>query len=630
MIKVAMIGAGSVVFCKTLTGDLLSFPEFRNATFTYMDVNQERLDVGAALCRKIAKSMDAHPTIQTTRDRKEAIRDADFIIVMVQVGGFDNTLVDFEIPRKYGLNFTIADTTGPGGMMRALRSYPFYRDLVRDALEVAPNAYILNYTNPMSMNMQSIARNGHTRAVGLCHSVQGTFDELMGYIGEKPDDVSFICSGINHMAFYTKIAKDNVDLYPRLFEAMNEQGTFNRNKVRFEMMRRLGYFVTESSEHNAEYNPWFIPHGRETIAKFDVPIDEYLRRCDGIVDEFQRMQKLAQSDEALPIKVSHEYGSQIVHSISTGTPRVVYGNMPNSGGQLASLPKTAIVELPTLVDRAGLQHTAVGEMPPQLIAYMNPHVTQHELFIRGAMEGRRDHLYQAAMFDPLTAATVSPDKIVEMVDELIAGHGFEGQGGFLPKLDAKKSLVPGSGKEFHPPSPASLRASWDNAQKNADDAAIKDWQVIGPFRNGVADAAKLLDTSFSVESSLASDGAIDLKASHNVGGQSFAWKPAKTKKRAFLDAIAAFGQQENCVAYGYAELDAGTHARDAVLKLGSDDGVKLWLNGTLVHTNNVTRGFALTDEVNVRLKPGINRILIKVSQGDGGWGWGVVVPKALF
>ena len=464
MIKVAMIGAGSVVFSKNLTGDILSFPEFRNATFSYMDVDRERLDVGAALCRKVAEALGANPKIEATQDRRAALRGADFVINMVQIGGFDSTLIDFEIPRKYGLNFTIADTTGPGGLFRALRTFPMLRGLCRDMAEVCPKAWLLNYSNPMSMNMHTISRTASgVRAVGLCHSVQGTFDQLMKYLGEDPSAVSFTCAGINHMAFYLRIEKDGVDLYPRLFDAMNEPEIYNTNKVRFELMRRLGYFVTESSEHNAEYNPWFIPHGRETIERFAVPIDEYLRRCGANCDEFERMKALASSDEPMDVTRSREYGSTIVHSISTGRPSVVYGNMPNRGA-IASLPDDAIAEAPTLVDRGGCRFTTVGKLPPQLVAYMNPHVAQHELFIRAALEGRRDHVYQAAMFDPLAAATLPPDRIVELCDELIAAHGFEKDGGVLPDLDAKRTLVPTSGKSFGRVDAKTLRKSWEDAK----------------------------------------------------------------------------------------------------------------------------------------------------------------------
>src|SRR4051812_11228672 len=208
-----MIGAGSVVFCKNLTGDILGMPEFRNATLAYADIDRERLEVGANLCRKVAKGLGAAPKIEATLDRREALREADFVINMVQIGGFNSTLVDFEIPRKYGLNFTIADTTGPGGLFRALRTFPMLSKLSRDMQEICPRAVLLNYSNPMSMNMQTITRTSSIRAVGLCHSVQGTFNQLMGYINEDPEKVAFTCAGINHMAFYLKMEKDGVDMY---------------------------------------------------------------------------------------------------------------------------------------------------------------------------------------------------------------------------------------------------------------------------------------------------------------------------------------------------------------------------------------------------------------------------------
>jgi len=436
VIKIAMIGAGSVVFSKNLTGDILSYPEFREATISYMDIDRERLEVGAALCRKVAAALGANPKIEATTDRRRALAGADFVINMVQVGGFESTRVDFEIPRKYGLNFTIADTTGPGGLFRALRTFPVLTGLCRDTEEVCPNAILLNYANPMSMNMQTISRTSGIRAVGLCHSVQGTLDQLMGYLGEDPKQIAFTCAGINHMAFYLRLEKDGQDLYPRLFEAMQRPDIYNTNQVRFELMKRLGYFVTESSEHNAEYNPHFIPHGSEQVERYSVPIDEYLRRCDGNVDEFERLKRFAKSDESIEVHRSHEYGSTIIHSVVTGKPSVVYGNMPNCGA-ISNLPADAIAEVPTLADRGGLHFTTVGALPPQLIGYMQPHVIQHELFIRAALEGRRDHIYQACMFDPLTAATLTLDQIVQMCDELIAAHDH-----LLPRLDAKKTLAP--------------------------------------------------------------------------------------------------------------------------------------------------------------------------------------------
>jgi alpha-galactosidase len=448
MIKVAMIGAGSVVFSRNLTGDILCHREFRDATFSYMDIDPDRLDVGRMLCAKMAKACGATPTIEATLDRRRALDGADFVINMVQIGGFDSTLVDFEIPRKYGLNFTIADTTGPGGIFRALRTFPMLRSLCDDMSVICPRAWLLNYSNPMSMNMQSITRTSSVPAVGLCHSVQGTFSQLMHYLREDEREVRFLCGGINHMAFYLKLEKNGQDLYPRLFDAMNNPEIYGSNKVRFELMKRLGYFVTESSEHNAEYNPYFIPHGQEMIRRFDVPVDEYLRRCEDIVDEFERLRAFGKTDEPMPApQRSNEYGSTIIHSVMTGTPAVVYGNMPNRGA-ISNLPDDAIAEAPTMVDRTGCHFTAVGKLPPQLLAYMQPHVSQHELFIQAALEGRRDHVYQACMFDSLTASLLTTDQIVALCDELIAAHGMEKDGGVLPNLDAKRTLVPTSGLEF--------------------------------------------------------------------------------------------------------------------------------------------------------------------------------------
>lgn len=625
MIKIAMIGAGSVVFARNLTGDILGMPEFKDATICYMDIDAERLEVAGNLGRKMAAAVGATPTIQTTMNRREALTGADFVINMVQIGGFDSTLVDFEIPRKYNLRFTIADTTGPGGFFRALRTYPMLSGMVKDMEEVCPRAVLLNYSNPMSMNMQTVFRTSSIRAVGLCHSVQGTFDQLMRYIGEDPAKIAFTCAGINHMAFYLKIEKDGVDLYPRLFEAMGRKEVYDSNKVRFEIMRRLGRFITESSEHNAEYCPWFIPRGSEHIARYNIPMDEYLRRCDGIVDEFARLKEFSRGPE--PIKDvcrSHEYGSTIIHSMVTGKPAVIYGNLVN-GGTISNLPRTAIVEAPTLVDRTGLHQAQVGELPPELVGYMQPHITQHELFIRAAMEGRRDHVYQAALFDPLTAATLSPDQIVSMCDELIAGHGD-----LLPTLDAKRTLVPSSGKEFPRVDGKVLRASWDKAQVDAAKGSIDDWQVIGPFPSPTPGQVSL-DQATPVDADIArrGDGSVDLAAQHAAGSAKLGWKKV-TAKKGFVDLNHFCGPTEWAVAFGYAEIES-IHAREVELLCGSDDGIRIWLNGKQVHSHETTRGFSMrSDKVTVQLKAGLNRVLVKCDNYKAGWGFGVTVPPANF
>lgn len=638
MIKIAMIGAGSVVFSRNLTGDILQIPEFRDCTICYMDIDAERLEVAGQLCRKVAAAVGANPTIQTTMDRREALRGADFVINMVQIGGFNSTLVDFEIPRKYGLNFTIADTTGPGGLFRALRTYPMLSGMVRDMMELCPRATLLNYSNPMSMNMQTVFRTAPVQAVGLCHSVQGTFNQLMRYIGEDPAKVTFVCAGINHMAFYTRIEKDGVDLYPRLFTAMEDPKVYNTNKVRFELMKRLGHFVTESSEHNAEYNSFFLPHGKDCISRYSIPIDEYLRRCDGIVDEFERLRVFARSDEPMTnVHASHEYCSVIMKSIVTGVPSVIYGNLPN-GGTIANLPRTAIVEAPTLVDRTGLHHAQVGELPPQLVGYMQPHITQHELFIRAAQEGRRDHVYQACLFDPLTAAKLPPDRIVEMCDEMIAAYGDE-----LPRLDAKKSLVPTSGKTFPKVDSRELRASWDKVQADSEKDYIQEWKVLGAFLGEQGKVTLDTPTPFDADIAAAKDGRIDLAKTYAAkrlvaaaGGKTVSedvrlgWKPAKAGKKGYVSFDLHLGRHEWAIGYAYTEIES-VHAREAVLSCGSDDGIKIWINGEVVHVNEVGRGYSPdADSCAVRLKAGVNRILVKVDNYVSGWGFGLGISEPNF
>jgi alpha-galactosidase len=589
-----------------------------------MDIDKDRLNVGAALCEKVAKTLGAKPKIQATMNRRKALEGADFVINMVQIGGMDSTLVDFEIPRKYGLNFTIADTTGPGGFFRALRTYPILKEMCQEMMEVCPDAVLLNYSNPMSMNMQTVCRTSNIKAVGLCHSVQGTFGELMRYIGEDPSQVAFLCAGINHMAFYLWMKKNGEDLYPRLWEAMKQPKIYGSNKVRFELMKMLGHYVTESSEHNAEYCPYFIPRGPEVIRQYGVPMDEYLRRCDGIIEEFERLKVFSKSEEPMPFHRSHEYGSGIIHSIVTGTPRVVYGNTQNNGA-ISNLPATAIVETPTLVDRAGLQLTRVGELPPQLIAYMMPHVQQHELFIRAAMEGRRDYVYQVAMFDPLTAATLTLDKIKEMCDELIAAHGDR-----LPKLDSK-TLVPTSGKKFGVVDPKVLHASWDAAQAKGLEEYLLDWQVIGPFPGEKAGKISLdLKTEVEADFAQRKDGSVNLTAGYAVGDKKLKWKKIKANFRGIVDCAIHLGPQEWVVGYGYTEIKS-IHARDCVLRCGSDDGIRIWLNGKLVHTHEVARGCNVeADKVPIHLEEGINRLLVKIDNYTAGWAFAVVVPKANF
>lgn len=449
MIKVTMIGAGSMVFSRNLTGDILSYPEFKNATICYMDIDSQRLAAAEAWGRRVAAGLNANPKFQATTNLAEALHGADAVIVMVQVGGFGSTLLDFEIPRKYGLEFTIADTTGPGGIFRALRTYGALTELCRSMQQHCPAALLLNYSNPMSMNMSVIADEGITQAVGLCHSVQATADRLTEYLGLNPGTLTFQCAGINHMAGFIRLEHRGQNLYPRLFQCAENSEIVRRDPVRFELFRRLGYFMTESSEHHAEYNPWFIPHGQERIRQFDIPIDEYLRRCDLSNDEFASLLRSAGDQSPVAHHKTTEYGSKVIHAFFCGGPEVVYGNMPNHGA-ISNLSPDAIVETPTLVDRGMLQLTCVGNLPLPLVAYVQPHICGHQLFMAAVKTGCREYVYQACLFDPLTAAVLTPDQIVDLCDELIAAHG--------PHIPPLKAGFPmrGTGRQMTPPSAADL------------------------------------------------------------------------------------------------------------------------------------------------------------------------------
>ena len=397
MPKITFIGAGSTVFARNLMGDILSFPELAGATLSLHDTDAERLHTSEKVAHKLAAALDARPKIETSSDRRAALDGADYAICMIQVGGYrPGTVTDFEIPKKYGLRQTIADTLGIGGIMRGLRTAPVLLDMCRDMEELCPDVTFLNYVNPMAINCWAINRASSIKTVGLCHSVQGTAQELANDIGLPLDEINYVCAGINHMAFYLKFERKGENLYPLIRQVVEEGRVPPWNRVRYEIFTRLGYFVTESSEHFAEYVPWFIKRDRpDLIERFNIPLDEYIHRCELQIETWQFVKDKLERDISPPEDVvrqamaeahvttpviehmsrqlgalgevtrSHEYGSLIIHSLETGTPRVVYGNVPNHG-LIDNLPEDCIVEVPCLVDKNGVQPTRIGDLPPHL------------------------------------------------------------------------------------------------------------------------------------------------------------------------------------------------------------------------------------------------------------------------
>lgn len=424
MVKISFLGAGSTVFAKNLMGDILSFPELADSTISLHDINEERLKTSEIVAHKVAAALGAHPTIEATLDRRQSLDGADYAISMIQVAGYKpGTVVDFEIPKKYGLRQTIADTLGIGGIMRGLRTIPVLLDMCHDMEELCPDVTFLQYVNPMAMNCWAINRATRIKTVGLCHSVQGTAQQLANDIHVPIEEINFVCAGINHMAFYLRFERDGESLYPLIRKVLEEGRQPEWNRVRYEMFRRLGYFVTESSEHFSEYTPWFIKHDRpELIEEFNIPLDEYIRRCEVQIAGWEQLRKDLEAGKDIEVRRSPEYGSLIIHSIETGVSRVVYGNVANRS-LIDNLPQGCTVEVPVLVDKNGLQPTKIGALPPQLAALMQTNVNVQSLTVEAALTGKREYIYHAAMLDPHTSAELSLDQIWSMVDDLIAAHG---------------------------------------------------------------------------------------------------------------------------------------------------------------------------------------------------------------
>ncbi|BAB52744.1 alpha-galactosidase [Mesorhizobium japonicum MAFF 303099] len=435
--RITFIGAGSTVFMKNIVGDVLQRPALSGATIALMDINPQRLEESAIVVNKLIATLGVKAKAETYSDQRKALAGADFVVVAFQIGGYEPcTITDFEVPKKYGLRQTIADTLGVGGIMRGLRTVPHLWKICEDMLAVCPEAIMLQYVNPMAINTWAISEKYPTiKQVGLCHSVQGTAMELAHDLSLPYDEIRYRSAGINHMAFYLKFEHRQPDgsyrdLYPDLVRAYREgrapkPGWNPRcpNKVRYEMLTRLGYFVTESSEHFAEYTPYFIKEGRpDLIEKYGIPLDEYPKRCIEQIERWKDQAQAYRSAQRIEVEESREYASSIMNSVWTGEPSVIYGNVRNNGC-ITSLPRDCAAEVPCLVDASGIQPTYIGDLPPQLTALIRTNINVQELTVRALMSENREHIYHAAMMDPHTAAELDLDQICSLVDDLLAAHG---------------------------------------------------------------------------------------------------------------------------------------------------------------------------------------------------------------
>ena len=419
---------------KNILTDILLESELNSSEITLYDIDSSRLKTSQIVADKIASSLKVSASIKSTNDRKKALKDANFVIVMIQVGGYKpSTLIDFEIPAKYGLQQTIADTVGIGGIMRGLRTVPVLVEIAEEMLELCPRAMMLQYVNPMAINCLGLSHFvPELRYVGLCHSVQGTVADLARDIGEDFNKIEFECSGINHMSFFTKFAKklnngSTEDLYPKIFQK-GETGDFGTNwdgcsnKVRYEVLKKLGYFVTESSEHFAEYTPWFIKsHQKDLIRKFDIPINEYIRRCEKQILEWDKQEKDMLSNPKIDNNKSVEYASRVILSMITGKKDIIYGNVLNTN-LIPNLPNNSCVEVPCVVQKDDLVPQVVPPLPIHLANLIQTNISVQQLTVEALKTRKKDSIYYAAMLDPHTAGELNLDQIWKMVDELIDAH----------------------------------------------------------------------------------------------------------------------------------------------------------------------------------------------------------------
>ena len=422
MTRIAFIGAGSVEFTKNLLGDLLEFPALREVEIALHDIDSDRLETAEAMARYVAGVRSASPKITAHLDRRAAIDGSDFVLNMVQIGGHEATLRDFEIPARYGLRQTIGDTLGIGGIFRTLRTADHMLALGHELSELCPpEAWLLNYTNPMAALCELVYKGTRSKnVVGLCHSVQNTIGDLCELVGVAESEVTFLAAGINHQAFILRFEHEGESLYPRLDARIAADPELQR-RVRVSLYRRLGFYPTESSEHAAEYVPWFMGHDDE-ISHYRIPVDEYIRRSEANLEKYARVRDVLSRGEPIEVVRSNEYASVIVNSIVTGEPSVIYGNVPNAG-LIEGLPEGACVEVPCLVDRTGIRPTPVADYPVQLASLNRTYANVVELTVRAVLESRPDHVRHAAMLDPATAAALTLDEIDALCDDLIQAHG---------------------------------------------------------------------------------------------------------------------------------------------------------------------------------------------------------------
>jgi alpha-galactosidase len=441
---ITFVGAGSMVFAKNLIGDVLSFEELADSEIVLMDIDEHRLEQTRRVAEAMVENEGLDATVRATLDRREALAGADYVLNMINVGGTEPFENEIRIPERYGVKQAIGDTTGPGGIFRALRTIPTMLDLAADMEELCPDALLLNYTNPMSMLCKAVFDATDVECVGLCHSVPHTADAIAEYVGVPREELDYWVAGINHMAWFLECEHDSSSVYPALYDALEDEATYRKDTVRFEMLKHFGAFPTESSHHMSEYLPYFrtdeehIEELTGTSYAERMPTATYLEGWKARSAERDRPELAVDLDD-LRIDRSEEYAARLIHSIETGTQRRFNLNVPNESNAIENLPNDACVEVPVYVDGSGIHPAAVGRLPAELAALNRQHTTVYELAVGGALEGNREKVHQAVKLDPLSSAACSLDELHEMTEELLVANEP-----YLPTLEWPDSAKGGS------------------------------------------------------------------------------------------------------------------------------------------------------------------------------------------
>jgi alpha-galactosidase len=449
MAKITFIGAGSLVFTRNLCSDILFSPALQDSTLVLMDIDPVRLEQSRKVVQAIIDLRGVSAQIETTTDRRTAIKGADYVVTTFQQGGLDAYRLDIEIPQRYGVEQCVGDTLGPGGVFRALRTIPVLLDIGHDMDDLAPDALLLNYVNPMAANCWAFDRGTHRPHVGLCHSVQGTSEMLARWIDVPYNEVTYRSVGINHQAFFVDFKRNGEDLYPLIWKAIENPDIYGTEPVRIDIMKHFGYFVTESSGHASEYMPYFRKTAamvnNELVPKFKSPDDHwfdyarsggYLRHCIERQARFNNEYEAMIADgSVVPKERTHEYGSYIIEAMETNQPTIIAGNVPNRG-LIDNLPQGCCVEVPCLVNGNGIQPTKYGAMPVQLAALNRTNINVQELIVEAALAGNTEAIYHAVMLDPLSAAVCTLDQIRAMVTDLLAA-----QQQWLPQFNKSQKVM---------------------------------------------------------------------------------------------------------------------------------------------------------------------------------------------